>query len=86
MTMSSEYVKPPRPILGWILTVLGLLVRVWAIPFMALGWLVGTLAMFFTFGFGFAWEVSDLAFVQRLRDGQRKPPSKKPQFDEDDEL
>jgi hypothetical protein len=70
-TQSTEYVKQPRPILGWIVFGLGLLVRLWALPFAVLGWFVGTLAGAFGLGFAFAWETPEFEAAQRLRAGRQ---------------
>lgn len=94
---SPDYEKPPRPIAGWTVFTLGLLVRAWALPFAFAGWIVGTIVLASSFGFALSWDGSDFALARRIREGRqipnRKNAKKRPElydehdnfFDDDDD-
>lgn len=65
-------IRPPRPVAGWTVFALGLLLRAWALPFVAVSWLVGTVALACAAGFGLAWEMTDLGLARALREGKSK--------------
>ena len=84
--LSTEYETLPRPLVGWAVFVLSMLVRAWALPFFVVGWIVGNLVGALTVGFVFAWEMPELLLSKKLREGQFKREAPKIEPDWDDEV
>lgn len=73
----------PKPVIGWLVFGIALLIRAWALPFAIASWIVGTLIGACVVGFAFAWETPEFKWAERLRNGTpRKQP---PMLDDDDE-
>ena len=72
-----------KPKLGWLVFALALGVRVWTLPFIVVGWLVGAICEACSFGFAVAWELPEFAWSARLRRGSAPKKLPLPYIDSD---
>lgn len=76
--MTTKTKPLPHIAWAWLVLGVGLLLRVWALPFLVLGWLFGVAAMMFRSGCELADESPLLKWQSDLRDAyarrKQRPP------------